>query len=176
MSLRLDIPPQEAHVVRVFAVMEDKAAPLQDAAVLDSLGADGDLHSEEIELFDLEDLQDMPLSTYLAEGHGIQERQLREMRGQLDGLTGRVLILPSRAFGGRAMKMRVGAGLRLVARLEEDVPAVSFDPLPAGGAHGTVAGTGEPAEAPPGMRRAALALVVLLLAGLGLAAFLMGRS
>ena len=32
------------------------------------------------------------------------------MRGQLDGLTGRVLILPSRAFGGRATALRVGAG------------------------------------------------------------------
>jgi hypothetical protein len=65
MSTVLDIPAQEAHVVRVFAVVEEAGAPLEDAAVLEALGAEGKLRSEEIELFDLTDLQDMPLSEYL---------------------------------------------------------------------------------------------------------------
>jgi len=59
------------------------------------------------------------------------------------------------------MTLRVGGALRLVGRFEEDVTPVSFDPLPAGGAHGTVAGKGAPAQTPRGMRRAALALVAL---------------
>ena len=176
MSTVLDIPAQEAHVVRVFSVVEETDAPLEDAAVLEALGAEGKLRLEDIEVFDLTDLQDMPLSEYLTEGHGIAEADFKDMRGQLDGLTGRVLILPSRAFQGQAMKLRVGGTLRLVGRFEEDLSPVSFDPLPAGGAHGTVAGTGAPAQTPRGMRRAALALVALLIGVALLVLLLMGGS
>jgi len=139
MSTRISIPAQEAHVVRVFSVIEEPGAPLEDAAVMAALGADGDLETDEIELFDLGDLGSMPLSDYLAEGHGIAAADLADMRGQLDGLRGRVLILPSRAFGGRASVLRPGRGLRLVGRFEEEVAPVSFDPLPAGGTAGSVA-------------------------------------
>lgn len=160
MTTRLDIPAQEAHVVRVFDVVEK--APLDDDDVMAALGAEGDLRSTEIELFDIADLGDMPLSSYLAEGHGIAGDELREMRGQLDALSGRVLILPSRAFGGAAMTLRTGSALRLVARLEEDVAPAQFDTLPAEGARGS--GATPPGPAQPGMRRAALALVALLIA------------
>ncbi|PWE32301.1 hypothetical protein DDZ14_11275 [Maritimibacter sp. 55A14] len=176
MSMPLDIPAHEAHVVRVFAVVEKRGAPLEDEKVLEALGAQGTLRTEEIELFDLEDLQDMPLSNYLEEGHGVSEAELEGMRGQLDGLTGRVLILPSRAFSGQAMTLRVGDALRLVGRFEEDMAPVSFAPLPAGGAHGSVSGTGVPGEAPRGMRRAALALVALLIAVAVLVLVLVGGS
>jgi hypothetical protein len=160
MTERLDIPAREAHVVRVFDVVETNR--LADDDVMVALGAEGDLRTEEIELFDIADLGDMPLSTYLSEGHGIADAELRDMRGQLDALAGRVLILPSRAFGGAAMTLRVGAPLRLVGRFEEDVPPAQFDTLPAEGARGagrTPAGS----TAQPGMRRAALALVALLI-------------
>ncbi|MFB9148916.1 hypothetical protein [Roseovarius ramblicola] len=139
MSTQISIPAQEAHVVRVFSVIEEAGAPMDDAAVMAALGADRDLEAGEIELFGLGDLGSMPLSEYLAEGHGIAEADLAPMRGQIDGLRGRVLIVPSRAFGGRATVLRPGRGLRLVARFEEDVAPVSFDPLPAGGAAGSVA-------------------------------------
>ena len=176
MSTVLDIPAQEAHVVRVFSVVEETDALLEDAAVLEALGAEGKLRLEDIEVFDLTDLQDMPLSEYLTEGHGIAEADLKDMRGQLDGLTGRVLILPSRAFQGQAMTLRVGGALRLLGRFEEDVSPVSFDPLPAGGAHGTVSGQRAPAQAPRGMRRAGLALVALLIGAAVLVLVLVGRS
>ena len=158
----LDIPAQEAHVVRVFDVVEEAGAPLDDLDVMAALGAEGDLQSQEIELFDVADLGEMPLSTYLTEGHGIAEADLRDMLGQLDGLAGRVLILPSRAFKGAAMTLRIGPALRLVGRFEEDVPAAQFATLPAEGARGSGQTPSGPAQ--PGMRRAALALVALLIA------------
>ena len=160
MTTRLDIPAHEAHVVRVFDVVE--TTPLDDKDVMAALGAEADLRTAEIELFDISDLGDMPLSTYLAEGHGIADAELRDLRGQLDALSGRVLILPSRAFGGAAMTLRVGAALRLVARLGEDVPRAQFDTLPAEGARGS--GKTPAGRPQPGMRRAALALVALLIA------------
>ena len=167
MSTRLDIPAHEAHVVRVFAVMEEAGAPLDDAAVMVALGADGALEGAEIELFDLADLGAMPLSEYLGEGHGIAGAELGGMRGQLDGLRGRVLILPSRAFGGRATVLRPGRGLRLVGRFEEDVAPVSFERLPAGGAAGSVAPASRSAR--PGRRPAWLAALVFF-AGLAVLA------
>jgi hypothetical protein len=156
----LDIPAHEAHVVRVFAVVEE--APRPDEDVLAALGADGDLKTGEIELFEIADLSEMPLSTYLAEGHGIAEGDLRDMRGQLDALDGRVLILPSRAFQGAAMTLQMGSALRLVGRFEEDVPHAQFDTLPAEGARGSGKTPSRPSQ--PGMRRAALVLVALLIA------------
>lgn len=140
MSTLLHIPAHEAHVVRVFDVIEDPAKPLTDEDVLAALGADGELRTAEIELFDLRDLQDLPLADYLSEGHGIGAAELAPMRGQINGLRGRVLILPSRAFGGRAMEMRIGAALRLVGRFSEVAAAPArFEPLPAGEAEGTLA-------------------------------------
>jgi len=155
MTTRLDIPAHEAHVVRVFDVVE--TTPLDDKDVMAALGAEADLRTAEIELFDISDLGDMPLSTYLAEGHGIADAELRDLRGQLDALSGRVLILPSRAFGGAAMTLRVGAALRLVARLGEDVPRAQFDTLPAEGARGS--GKTPAGRRQPGTRPAALGLV-----------------
>lgn len=162
MSTVLHAPAYEAHVVRVFSVLEDAGAPLDDAAVMDALGADGALNGQEIELFDLGDLGAMPLSEYLVEGHGIAKADIAEMRPQIDGLTGRVLILPSRAFGGRATVLRPGRGLRLVARFEEDVPEVRFERLPAGGAAGSLA----PSAGPGHSRRAARLAAVVFFAGL----------
>lgn len=175
MSTRLDIPAHEAHVVRVFDVIEEAGAPLADAAVMAALGVDGEVQGAEIELFDLGDLGAMPLSDYLAEGHGIARAELGAMRGQLDGLTGRVLIVPSRAFGGRATALRVGRGLRLVGRFVEDVAPVRFDPLPAGGAGRSLAPSADmarPSRRPARLAAfgfftglAVLALIVIWLAG-----------
>jgi len=140
-SVTLDIPAHEAHVLRVFAVMD---AGLSDEEVIAALGAQA-LARDKVELFDVADLQDMPLSSYLAEGHGIAERDLAGMRGQLDALAGRVLLVPSRAFQGRAQRLVVvGAALRLVGRFEEERAPVRFTPLPSGGATGVVAPGGEP--------------------------------
>ena len=176
MSTTLDIPAQEAHVVRVFDVVEAAEAPLSDADVLAALGAEGDLRTDEIELFDLSDLQDMPLSEYLAEGHGVPDSELAGMRGRLDGLGGRVLILPSRAFGGAAMTLAPGAALRLVGRFEEDVAPVSFDALPSGGAQGSARAACRADTPQPGLRRAALVLVGLLVAVAVLVAVLVIRA
>lgn len=166
MSTVLTIPAHEAHVVRVFAVMEDADSPLGDAVVMVALGADGALDGAEIEIFDLADLGDMPLSEYLREGHGIAGAALDEMRGQLDGLTGRVMILPSRAFGGRATVLNPGRALRLVGRFEEEVAPVSFDPLPAGGTTGRAA----PAAGPARSRRVARLAALVFFTGLAVLA------
>ncbi|MDT8328651.1 MAG: hypothetical protein RQ750_14920 [Roseovarius sp.] len=151
MTTLLRIPAHEAHVLRVFAVDEAPDAPVEDQAVLEALGAE-EIKTAEVELFDVSDLQDLPLSDYLAEGHGIPRNQLEPMRLQLNGLRGRVLLLPSRAFDGRAQEMRPHAPLRMIGRFSEEVPPVSFVPLPAGGAQGVI--TLKPDKAPQRQRAA----------------------
>jgi len=151
MTTLLRIPAHEAHVLRVFAVDEAVDAPVEDQAVLEALGAEA-IKTAEVELFDVNDLQDMTLSEYLAEGHGIAGDQLAPMRAQLNGLTGRVLLLPSRAFDGRAQEMRPRAPLRMIGRFSEEVPPVSFAPLPDGGAQGVIP---LKADKTPGRQRAA---------------------
>jgi len=151
MTTLLRIPAHEAHVLRVFAVDEAVDAPIEDQAVLEALGAEA-IKTAEVELFDVNDLQAMTLSEYLAEGHGIAGDQLAPMRAQLNGLTGRVLLLPSRAFDGRAQAMRPRAPLRMIGRFSEEVPPVSFAPLPDGGAQGVMP---LKADKTPGRQRAA---------------------
>lgn len=164
MTTLLRIPAHEAHVLRVFAVDETPDSPVEDQAVLDALGAE-EIKTAEIELFDLDDLQDMTLADYLAEGHGIAQDQLEPMRAQLNGLRGRVLLLPSRAFDGRAQEMRPRAPLRMIGRFSEEVAPVSFAPLPAGGAQGAI--TLKP-DKTPGRQRAARWLALGFFAGLAL--------
>lgn len=151
MTTLLRIPAHEAHVLRVFAVDEAPDAPVEDQAVLEALGAE-EIKTAEIELFDVSDLQDMTLSDYLAEGHGIARDQIDPMRAQLNGLSGRVLLLPSRAFAARAQVMRPRAPLRMIGRFSEEVAPVSFAPLPAGGAQGAIP---LKADKTPGRQRAA---------------------
>lgn len=167
MSTVLRIPAGEAHVVRLFAVDEDRANPHPDDAILAALGA-GPLKTSEIELFDLADLQGMTLTDYLAEGHGIASAELSPMQSQVNGLKGRVLILPSRAFEGRAQKMRPRAPLRLVARFTEEGTPVRFAPLPTGGAEGLL--TPRANARPQGAGRLRLmAFAVLALMAIGAA-------
>ena len=48
------------------------------------------------------------------------------------------MLVPSRAFEGRAQEMRPQAPLRMIGRFSEDVAPVRFVPLPAGGAQGVI--------------------------------------
>lgn len=170
MTERIRIPAHEAHVLRVFAIDESADSPAPDEVLREALGAPH-LDTAQIELFPVTDLQDMRLSGYLARGHGIPADQLDGMRGRLDGLTGRVLLLPSRALGGAAQEITPRAPLRLVGRFSEETPAVRFDSLPDGGAAASARpGAAQGDDAPPRFRnRAALWLVLGLIVVTGVA-------
>lgn len=162
MTERIDISAYEHGVVRVFAVDEPDIGSVTDAALRDALAAEH-LETRQIEVFDLSDLGGMRLSDYLAEAHGIPEAQLDEMRPRLDGLTGRVMILPSRAFGGRAQRIALRAPLRLIGRFTEETAPVQFESLPSAGARGRLAPTDSTAGIGP-HRALWLALGGLLIA------------
>lgn len=166
MTDKITIRPTEHGVVRIFAVdlPEDQIAgfnrqngawPLQDA-----LGADV-LNADHVELFPLSDLDELGLTGYLEQGHGIDPADLADMRGQLHALAGHVLIVTSRAFGGQAQTLTPCAPLRLIASFHEDATPVAFDPLPSKAARGTTGGKAAPSDAAMSGRIASLALLVL---------------
>ncbi|GGO59316.1 hypothetical protein SAMN05444398_10977 [Roseovarius pacificus] len=168
MSDRIEIKPTEHGVVRVFTVdlTPDQVEafnrrngnwPLQQA-----LGAEA-LNPDHVELFPLSDLDELGLSGYLEQGHGIPVAELAGMRARLDGLAGHVLIVTSRAFDGQAQVLTPRAPLHLIASFNEETAPVSFDPLPSEAARGTTGDKPGPNDAAMSGRIASLALLVLFL-------------
>ncbi len=145
MSEKMQIKAQEHGLIRVFAIdmaAEDIEAftrqsangwPLQDALNASHLVADY------IEVFDLADLDDLGLAGYMVQGLGVATADIAEMRPQLDALTGPVLILLSKAFGGKAQVLAPQAPLRWVCTFREEAARVQFTPLKSQAAKGNLA-------------------------------------
>lgn len=173
MSERIDIKSSEQGVLRVFAVdLEGEALAAftrrnGDWPVQKALGAKT-LTPERVEIFPVSDLEGVGLSGYLEDGQGVAPGELDGLRGQLDAVTGTVMVLPSSAFAGSAQTLTPRAPLRLIATLNEERPPVRFDPLPSEAAMGIVTPPVEPA--PAGPTRRALTLLALI----ALAIFLIG--
>ena len=169
MSERIEIKPTEAGVVRVFDVdltaQEAEAFNRRNGTwpLRDALGAEV-LDPEHVDLIQVEDLEGVGLVGYLEEGMGVAAAELADHRPALDRLSGTVLVLGSRAFGGAAQVVRPSAPLRLVATFTEDRPPVSFDPLPdAGAVRRPEPGKPPPSDAAMSGRVATIALLVLFL-------------
>lgn len=135
MSDRIEIKPTEAGVVRVFDVdlTAEEAGPFNRRngtwPLKDALGADV-LDPERVDLFRIEDLEGVGLAGYLSDGMGVAAADLEDHRAALDRLSGMVLVVGSRAFGGVAQVLRPRAPLHLVATFNEHTPPVSFEALP----------------------------------------------
>lgn len=135
MSDTIQIKSGEQGVVRVFDVdlpAEEVPAfvrrngswPLRDA-----LGAQH-LEPDRAEVLNVADLTGVGLAGYLEEGMGVPPDQIAPLRARLNALSGAVLVLPSRAFGGTEQVLAPRAPLHLVATFTEGRDPVTFDPLP----------------------------------------------
>lgn len=152
MSDRLDIPPGEHGLVRVFTLdlPLDEAEPLldNDAAEMKSLTGGTALDPDHIDLFDMNDLSGMALADYLAEGHGIPEQDLAPHRPLLDRVKGRVVVMRSAAFEGIGQSLRATKPLRWIATFGEDKDKVPLEKLRTEAASGTIVDA--PAAPAPG--------------------------
>lgn len=146
----LDMPPQQARFLR------------QPGGAAQALGVD-QLDDTEAEVFDIGDLGDLGLTGYLNDGCGISRDQLDEVR--LAALSGWMLLVRSRAFGGRAVTLTPQAGVRPVGVYFEAGTDWSAMPLSADSAR---RGSAPPRVAPRKIRAQArmiglsLFLVVML--------------
>ncbi len=163
MSTKIAISATETGTVRVFATELHKDQ-IDGFDVAAALGAEN-LNMDQVELFDLADLQGLGLSAYLHEGHGIPTEQLSDMAGQLSALKGVVLIVPSRAFDGQKQTLAPTAPLRLTGTFFEEQPPVIFEKLPSEAAQGNVNTDTKPkpSNAAISGRVAMIALLVLAL-------------
>ncbi|MBM7066053.1 hypothetical protein [Actibacterium sp. 188UL27-1] len=87
----------------------------------------GDIDTDQIELFAVATLAEMPLATYLVEAFDVDEVALAEHRGRLANLEGHVLLVPEKAV---ASDPQPGADLTLIATLPMHAANNTVKPLP----------------------------------------------
>lgn len=100
---RLDLRPEELRFLRS-----------EPGALADKLGVDR-IDPEQADIVKVSDLGELGLAGYLTDGIGIPEAEIDTRREALDRLDGSVLILLSRAFGGRAAQIVPSRGVEFVA-------------------------------------------------------------
>lgn len=117
----LDVAAGERGVLRVFdlTVAPEVAETLDSPGTLQRLVGAETFDPAQADLFRVEDLGEMSLTDYLAQAHDVAPEQLDARRGRLDGLSDHVLVVRSRAFGGKALTLLPSPELHLVALLEE---------------------------------------------------------
>ena len=117
MSDALTVRKDETGVVRLFRLdmPPEQARFLQDepAALADKLGVQT-LDTDHADIVHIDDLDELGLAGYLTEGIGVAGAAIASDRAMLAALKGYVLVLLSRAFGGRAAEIRPGDGVTLL--------------------------------------------------------------
>ncbi|MCF2871191.1 hypothetical protein L0664_08940 [Octadecabacter sp. G9-8] len=155
----LDVPSTDIEIFTVDGrIGADDPWPL-----LDALGATH-LDGDHIEAFDIADLAGIGLAEYLSTGHGVSEADLAPYLELLGAVSGPVVLVFSRAFGGIAQTLTPERPLGNVATFRQDNAPVTFEPLPDESARGPVDDTPpkkQPSDAAMGGRVATIALLVM---------------
>ncbi|WP_299787309.1 aspartate carbamoyltransferase catalytic subunit [uncultured Marivita sp.] len=181
MSTAMHIKSSETGVLRVFHIDLPREAierfttqagtgewPLQYALGAKSLRADF------VEVINVKDLGDMPLSQYLINAHDVSGRDFDAVRSRLDALTGFVLVLPSQAFDRTEQDLTISAPLRWIGTFNEPTPSSTTAPIRTASAKGI--GGGASAPAPKGSNASlwiVFGLLALIALGIIFAKFLL---
>lgn len=72
-----------------------------------------------VDVVDLRDLGEMPLSQYLVAAHGASGEDFTSSKPQIDGLRGHVVILPSQAFDTVSQELNIATPLRWIGTFAE---------------------------------------------------------
>ena len=133
MSGVISIAAGERGVIRVFALdmgPEQAKFLLEPGALAQVLGIE-DLDMDHAEIFPLSDLEDLGLVGYLRDGCGISSQELQPHLPRFERLNGYVLLLRSRAFGGKACRLTPAEAIKLIATIKEDGTDWSAPDMPA---------------------------------------------
>lgn len=160
----VDLPPEQ---IPQFRDMPDDIA---DWPITKALGATT-LDADHIELFDLQDLDDLGLTGYMVEGLGIAEADVKEDAARLSSQKGWILVVLSSAFEGIAQRLSPKSPLRWIGTYKEEKAPVQFAPLPDKSAKGT---TPPPKTAPSQPTRSPYLTLLIALFALPLGAALLG--
>ena len=176
----LSVAEQERGMIRVFALdmperdlarLTDpgKTDPSPQATVAMLVGLDW-LEEGGFEIFETDMLGELGLAGYLRDGGGVAEETLATAKMRLNAYDGPVLILYSRAFGGKPATLTPGPGVTHLGSFAEESPPVIYEKLPSAAAKGApVSGAApEPTKANPHLN------VLLAILALPLAAIIIG--
>ncbi len=136
-SSTIEISAGEQGIIRLFQL---DMRPEQLAFVRDEEGALAQLLGIETldmaqaDLFDVADLEELGVMGYLTEGCGIAVSELRDDADMLKALSGPVLVLRSRAFGGESTRLTPSAQITLLRHYEEPSALWSARPVTAASA------------------------------------------
>lgn len=162
----LTVPAGERDVLRLFALNmpAEQARFLSEPGAVDQMLGVADLDPTQIEIIAISDLEQLGLAGYLTDGCAVPASQIN--RAELDALAGHVLLLRSRAFGGRALTLKPTPQLAFVASYTEPATDWSADPMTTS----TITRRTPPRAARSRARRIGLALfsVMMTLIALGL--------
>ncbi len=113
----IHIPTGEHGAIRLFQLdmRPEQAAFLKDPKALAQVLGIDTLDMEQVDIFAVSDLEEIGLAGYLTEGMGVPEAQIAADRARLAALEGHVMVIRSRAFGGREMRLTPAEQIRLVA-------------------------------------------------------------
>lgn len=151
MSDRIEVPAHETGVVRMFAVdlppeeIEDFADPDREGWPLIAALGLYDLNPAYVEIFPVNQLEDMGLTSYLIEGYNIDPEDLQTDRTMLNQIRGYVALISSGAFRGRAQTLRLHQPLRWLGTWAEPLPDLDLSAIPSDAAQGTLDGPDAPA-------------------------------
>jgi hypothetical protein len=112
----LTVPAGETGVLRVFALNmpPEHVRFLDEAGALDGVLGVLQVDPAHVEIFPVSDLEEVGLAGYLTEGCGVSKDRIAPDRARLNALTGSVMIVFSRAFGGRAVTLHPASELTLI--------------------------------------------------------------
>lgn len=118
----IEIPAGEHGKLRLFRLnmRPEQLAFLRDepGALAQILGVPS-LDRAHADLFDVADLEELGLVGYLTEGCGLASEDLTADHDMLMALTGPMLVLRSRAFGGEAVRLTPADQISLIATFTE---------------------------------------------------------
>lgn len=103
------------------------------------------LNEDFIDLFPVDDLEELGLTGYMVDGLGITQKDVAEDAARLSAQTGWVLVVLSAAFDGIAQTLSPKFPLRWIGTYREDGASVQFERLPDAGAKGAPMAVGIPA-------------------------------
>ena len=156
MSDALTVPAGEMRVVRLFRLdlAPEHIRFLRDepGALADALGVEA-LDAAHVEILKLADLEQLGLATYLTEGCGVPEAEIAPDKAMLATITGRVLVILSRAFGGKAARLAPRDGIHFVAAYGQQPTDWTAAPLATESARGEATGRIPPRAARARARR-----------------------
>lgn len=123
------VRPNETGVIRIFAMdMPAEQAKFQNdpVAMQQILGVD-DIDPTYVEIFPVSDLGQLGLAGYLIEGCGVAAGSIAPEQDRLSAVTGYVMLVHSRAFGGH--KVTLKSELPLIATFNEPATDWSGDKI-----------------------------------------------